>query len=97
MLVCDFWFKCYENVPFFKQGLTVVEKWILYNNVELKRLWSNQKQQSVIIAMADLYPNEVMPCFQVGFKRSPLWVPSEKQMWELKKSASKLRQFKTYR
>lgn len=47
---------------FFKQGLTVVEKWILYNNVELKRLWSNQKQQSVIIAMADLYPNEVMPC-----------------------------------
>ena len=36
---CDSLLKRNENVPFLKQIVTGDEKWILYNNVEQKRLW----------------------------------------------------------
>ena len=37
--VCDSLLKHMENVPFLKQTVMSNEKWILDNNVELKRLW----------------------------------------------------------
>ena len=36
---CDSLLKRNENVPVFKQIVTGDEKWILYNNMEWKRLW----------------------------------------------------------
>ena len=37
---CNSLLKRNENVPFLKQVVTGNEKWILYSNVERKRLWS---------------------------------------------------------
>ena len=40
---CDSLLKRNESVPFLKQIVTGNEKWILYNNVEWKRLWGQAK------------------------------------------------------
>ena len=41
---CDSLLKCNDNVPLLKQIVMCSEKWILYNNVEWKRLWSKQNE-----------------------------------------------------
>ena len=51
-----------ENIPFLKQIAMGDEKWILYNNVERKRLWGKQKEPPVTTPKASLHPKKVMLC-----------------------------------
>ena len=61
-------FKRNKNVPFLKQIVTGDEKWILYNNVELKRLWGKQSEPPPTTPKAGLYPKKVMLCIWWDWK-----------------------------
>ena len=49
-----------KNISFLKQIMTDSEKWILYNNVEQKRLWGKQDEPPPITPKASLHPEKVM-------------------------------------
>ena len=51
-----------KNVPFKKQIVTRDEQWILYNNVEWKRLWGKQNEPPPTTPKASLHPRKVMLC-----------------------------------
>ena len=65
---CDSLLKHNENVPFLKQIVTGDEKWILYNNVELKRLWGKRNEPPPTTQKAGLHPKKVM-CVYGGIGR----------------------------
>ena len=52
--------KCNENVPFLKQIVMGDEKWLLYNNVEQKRLWGKRSEPLPTTPKAGLHPKKVM-------------------------------------
>ena len=70
---CDYLLKRNENVPFLKQIVMDDEKWILYNNVERKRLWGKRDEPPPNTPNAGLHPRKVMlyVCM-VGLEGSPL-------------------------
>jgi hypothetical protein len=49
-----------ENVPFLKEIVMGNEKWILYNNVEWKRLWDKQNEPPPTTSKASLCPKKVV-------------------------------------
>ena len=57
---CDLLLERNENIPFSKQIVTGNEKWILYNNVERKRLWGKQNGPPPTTPKAGLHPKKVM-------------------------------------
>ena len=59
---CDSLLKHNENVPFLKQIVSVDEKWILYNNVEGKRLWGMRNELPPTTPKAGLHPKKMMLC-----------------------------------
>ena len=54
--------KCNENILFLKQIVMGSEKWVLYNNVEWKRLWDKWNEPSPTTPKASLHPKKVMFC-----------------------------------
>ena len=64
---CTSLLKRNENVPFLKQVVTGNEKWILYSNVERKRLWSKWNEPPPTAPKAGLHPKKVMLC--IGWDR----------------------------
>ena len=60
--------KCNENVSFFKQIVTGNEKWILYSNVERKRLWGKQNELPPTTPKASLQPKNAMFCIWWDWK-----------------------------
>ena len=68
MSACDSLLKHNENVPFLKQIVTGNEKWILYNNVEWKRVWGKQNEPPPTTPKAGLHPKKVMLCIWWDWK-----------------------------
>ena len=62
IFTCDSLLKCNENVLFLKQIVTGNEKWILYNNVEWKRLWGKQNEPPPTTPKADIHAKKVRLC-----------------------------------
>ena len=52
--------KCNKKCSILKNGFESNEKWIMYNNVEWKRLWDKQNEPLPIIPKAGLHPKKVM-------------------------------------
>ena len=65
---CDSLLKRNENVPFLKQIVTANEKWILYNNVEQKRLWGKRNEPPPTTPKACLHPKKEMLCIWWDWK-----------------------------
>ena len=59
---CDFLLKGNENVLFLKQIGMGDEKWILYSNVEWKRLWGMRNEPPPTTPKVGLHPKTVMLC-----------------------------------
>ena len=57
-----------ENVLFLKQIVMSDEKWILYNNVEQKRLWGKRNEPLATTPKASLHPKKVMLCIWWDWK-----------------------------
>ena len=57
---CNSLLKHNENVPFLKQIVMGNEKWILYNDVEQKRLWDKQNETPATAPKASLHPKKRM-------------------------------------
>ena len=90
---CNSLLKHNENVPFLKQVVTGNEKWILYNNVEWKRLWGKRNEPPTT-PKASLHPKKVMLC--IGDWKGVLYYEllPENQMINSKKYCSQLDQLK---
>ena len=65
----DFLLKCNENVLFLRQIVMGNEKWMLYNNVEQKRLWGKRNEPPPTTPKASLHPKKVMFCIWWDWKR----------------------------
>ena len=65
---CDSLLKQNENVSFLKQVVTGDEKWILYNNVEWKRLWGKRNEPPPTTPKAGLHTKKVMLCIRWDWK-----------------------------
>ena len=61
---CNSLLKRNENISFLKQIVMGDEKWILYNNVERKRLWGKWNEPPQTTPKAGLHPKKVMLCIQ---------------------------------
>jgi len=57
--ICDSLYKRNEETPFLKQVVTGDEKWIIYNNVERKKSWS---ESPLAIPKVGLHLKKVMLC-----------------------------------
>ena len=64
--------KCNENALFLKQIVMGDEKWILYNNVEQKRLWGKRNEPPPTTPKAVSSSKEGDVVYMVGLERSPL-------------------------
>ena len=65
---CDSLLKYNEKVLFLKQIVTGDEKWILYNNVEWKRLWGKRNEPPPTTPKAGLRQKKVMLCIRWDWK-----------------------------
>ena len=65
---CNSLLKSNENVLFLKQIVTGDEKWILYNNVEWKRLWGKRNEPPPITPKASFHPKKMMLCIWWDWK-----------------------------
>ena len=52
--------KRYEFYPFLKRIITGDEKWIVYNNVARKRLWSKYDETPQATLKAELHQKKIM-------------------------------------
>ena len=59
---CDSLLKHNENVLFLKQIVTGNEKWILYDNVEWKKLWGKRNEPLPTTPKAGVHPKKVILC-----------------------------------
>ena len=91
----DFLLKHNKNVPFLKQIVTGDETWILYNNVEWKRLWGKQNEPPPTTPKAGLHPKKVMLCIWWDWKEVLHYeLLLENQMINYNKYCSQLDQLK---
>ena len=92
---CNSLLTCNENVPFIKQIVTGNEKWILYNNVERKRLWDKRNEAPPTTPKAGLHPEKVMLCIWWDWKGVLYYeLLPENQTINLNKYGSQLDQMK---
>ena len=92
---CDYLLKRNENVPFLKQIVMDDEKWILYNNVEQKRLWGKRNETPPNTPKAGLDPKKVMLCIWWDWKGVFYYeLLPENQMINSNKFCSQLDQLK---
>ena len=69
---CDFLLKDNENVLFLKQIGMGDEKWILYSNVEWKRLWGMWNEPPPTTPKVGLHPKTVMLCIWWDWRESSI-------------------------
>ena len=92
---CNSLLKLNENVPFLKRIVTGDEKWILYNNVELKTSWGKQNEAPPTTPKSDLHPKKVMLCIWWDWKGVLYYkLLPENQMINSNKYCSQLDQLK---
>ena len=49
-----------ENDPFLKRLITGDEKWVVYNNIKWKRLWSRLRKPAQITSKAGIHQKKVL-------------------------------------
>ncbi|XP_035222849.1 histone-lysine N-methyltransferase SETMAR-like [Stegodyphus dumicola] len=59
--VCDSLLKRQENDPFLKRIITGDEKWVVYNNVKRKRLWSRKDEPAQSVSKANIHQKKLLP------------------------------------
>jgi len=64
----DLLLKRQENDPFLKRIITGDEKWVVYNNVKRKRLWSKKDEPARSTSKADIHKKKVMLSIWWDFK-----------------------------
>ena len=65
---CDSQLKHNKNIPFLKKIVMGDEKWILYNNVDCKRLWDKLQEPLPTTPKANLHPKKVLLCIWWNWK-----------------------------
>ena len=66
--ICDSLLKRYKTDPFLKRIITGDEKWVIYDNVVQKRLWSKRDEPAQSTSKPDIHQKKVMLSVWWDFK-----------------------------